>query len=154
MEDSKDVEVKGVKYQVGRLKARHGSWILAQVLTKMLPGVLERAFAKQGAKLAAGRSDMSEEEFTSIQGHALAVCRRYDKAGLPMPVFVQPDRWAVKDLEFDLTTVMALTVHALTFNLGSFFAEGGLALIMDCIPGLNAPVADPDQAASLPDTQL
>lgn len=152
MEDSKDVTINGAKFQVGRLKARHGSWILAQVLTKMLPGVLERAFAKQGAKLAAGRSDMNEEEFASIQGHALSVCRRYDKDGLPMPVFLLPDRWADKELEYNLTAVMALTVHALTFNLGSFFAEGGLALIMDCIPGLQD-LADPD-AASSSDTPL
>jgi len=157
MEEIKDVEIAGVKYQIGRFTARNGSWILAQVLTKMMPSIVEKAFAKQGAKLAKGRADLSEEEFASIQSHCLGVIRRYTKAGLPMPVFVIPDRWVAKEMEYDLTAVLLLTVHALVFNLGSFFVEGGLALLMSAIPGLEEKVAAAQAALDAdpgsPDTQ-
>lgn len=131
-----DVEINGVKYQVGRFKARTGSWIVAQILTKMLPSFIERALAKEaGAQLASGRALLSEEEFENIQGHALAVCRRYE-GGIPMPVFVPPNTWAIKELEYDLMTVMALTAHALVFNVTPFFAEGGLSQLLGLLPGL------------------
>jgi hypothetical protein len=133
MDLSTDVEIAGVKYQIGRFKARDGSWILAQILTKMLPTMIEGALAKSGAKLAADCSNLSEEEFSSIQGHALAVCWRYEN-GAPMPVFVLPNTWAVKELEYDLVTVMMLTIHALVFNLSSFFEGDGLNKILGSIP--------------------
>jgi hypothetical protein len=135
---NKDVTIAGKRYQIGRFTARTGSWILAQVLTKMLPSVIEKALAKHaGAKLAAGRAELSEDEFESIQAHALAVCRRYEGENqLPMPIFLRPDRWAAKDLEFNLVTVMSLTIQALVFNLESFFDEDGLNQILDQIPGL------------------
>lgn len=131
-----DVEINGTKYQVGRFKARHGSWILAQILTKMLPAVIEQALAKEaGAKLASNRTALSEEEFENIQGHALAVCRRYEN-GVPMPIFVLPNTWAIKDLEYDLMTVMALTVHAIVFNIAPFFGGDGLSQLLGLLPSL------------------
>jgi hypothetical protein len=134
---TQDVEIAGTRYQVGRFKARDGSWILAQVLTKMLPAVIERALVKEaGAKLASNRSLLSEEEFASIQGHALAVCRRYEN-GVPMPVFVLPNNtFAIKELEYDLIAVMTLTVKALLFNLTPFFEGDGLSQILSALPGL------------------
>jgi len=129
-----DVEVRGVRYQIGRFKARDGSFILAQLLTKMLPSAIEGQF--QGAGLAKGRSPISEEEFSSIQGHALAVCRRYENGNVPMPIFVRPDTWAVKELEYDVIAVMALTVQALVFNISPFFEGNGLNQILASIPGL------------------
>ena len=135
MQATKDVEIAGTKYQVGQFKARDGSWILAQILTKMLPAVIESAF--KTANLATGRAAISEEEFASIQGHALAVCRRMEN-GVPMPIFFLPNTWAIKDLEYDLITVMALTVQALVFNISPFFEGDGLTQILGSIPGLTS----------------
>ncbi len=136
MQTSTDVVIGGTTYQVGRFKARDGSWILAQVLTKMLPAVIEQALAKgAGTALASNRSMLSEDEFANIQSHALAVCRRVEN-GVPMPVFVAPNTWAVKELEYDLLTVMALTVHALVFNITPFFAGDGLSQLLGLLPGL------------------
>lgn len=130
----KTVTIGGAEYQIGQFKARVGSWILAQVLTKVLPAVIENAFAKEaGAKLASQRPAISADEFADIQGHALAVCRRVEN-GVPMPVFVHPDTFAIKELEYDLVTVTALTVHALLANLTPFFADGGLKELMMCLP--------------------
>ncbi len=142
--DTKDIEIAGIRYQIGRFKARDGSWILAQVLTKMLPAVIERALVKEaGAQLASSRAMLGEEEFASIQGHALAVCRRYENGNVPMPIFLLPNTFAVKEIEYDLIVVMKLTIEALLFNLTPFFEGGGLSLILDLLPGLgqNSPVS-------------
>lgn len=136
MDATKDVEIGGAKYQIGRFRARDGSWILMQILTKMLPSTVEGAFVREsGASLSPGRAHLSEEEFASIQGHALAVCRRYEN-GAPMPILIRPDTWAVKELEYDVIAVMSLTVHALVFNLAPFFEGDGLSQIMGALPGL------------------
>jgi hypothetical protein len=147
MNNTLDVEIGETRCQIGRFKARVGSWILAQVLTKMLPAALESALVNDaGAQLASGRSALSEAEFASIQAHALSVCRRYEN-GVPMPIFVLPDKFAIPELEYDLVTVMALTVHALVFNLAPFFEGDGLSLILNCLPR-----AAPNFLASPPST--
>jgi hypothetical protein len=130
-----DVNISGVRYQVGRFTARDGSWILAQLLTKMLPSIIESALNDAGipTNLATNRSALSEEEFASIQGHCLAVCRRYDN-GVPMPIFVRPSTWAIKELEYNLPTVIGLTVQALKFNIAGFFQGGGLTQLMSLLP--------------------
>jgi hypothetical protein len=131
---SKDVVVNGVTYNVGQFKARDGSFILAQLLTKMLPSMLETAFKKEApGALPAGRSALSEDEFAAIQGHALAVCRRVEN-GVPMPIFFLPNTWAVKEIEYDLVTVMALTIQALVFNIVPFFQGDGMAQILASLP--------------------
>lgn len=137
MNDSLRVTISGADYEIGRFKACDGSWILAQVLTKMLPAVIESAFAREeGVKLSSNRTVLSEDEFANIQGHALAVCRRVEK-GVPMPIFLRPSTFAIKELEYDLLTVMALTVHALKFNIMPFFAEGGLSQLLALLPALD-----------------
>ena len=131
MDLTKDVEIGESRYQVGRFKARDGSWVLAQILTKMLPAAIESSL--QGSGLAANRAQISEEEFASIQAIALSVCRRYEN-NIPMPVFPRPDTWAIKDLEYDLVTVMRLTIEALVFNITPFFKGNGLAQMMESLP--------------------
>ena len=134
MELTKDVDIAGVTYQIGRFTARNGSWILAQVLTKILPSAMEGGLGT--AALSSGLAAISEDDFASMQSHSLAVCRRYEN-GVPMPIFIRPNTWAVKELEFDLVAVMALTVHAMTFNLNSFFEGDGLSQILGSIPVLD-----------------
>lgn len=135
------VTVNGQDYQIGRFTARNGSWILAQLLTKMLPANVENALAPTTkGKLPSHRTLLSEDEFANLQGHCLAVCRRLEN-GVPMPIFLLPDTWAVKELEYDLVTVMKLTIHALTFNLQPFFQGDGLSQILSSLPqglGLNS----------------
>ena len=131
---TKTVTVGGSEFQIGRFTARNGSWIIAQIATKMLPAVIEKALAQaSGAPLAANRATLSEEEFSNIQGHALAVVRRLEN-GVPMPVFLLPNTFAVRELEYDLVTVIELTIHALVFNLTPFFEDGGLSQILALLP--------------------
>jgi hypothetical protein len=132
--------VGDTEYQVGRLTACDGSWILTQLLTKMLPAMFETALARlAGGRLPPNRSLITEAEFQNIQSHCLAVCRRMEN-GAPMPVFVPPNTWAIKELEYDLVTVMVLTIQALVFNIQPFFEGGGLTQILGLlsIQGLNS----------------
>ena len=50
--------------------------------------------------------DLDEDTFQHIQAHALSVCRRLEN-GVPMPIFVRPNTWAAKDLEYDVMTLDA-----------------------------------------------
>jgi len=135
------VELNGQTYQIGRFSARNGSWIMLQVIPK-----IARAFSTiQGSqdqdafsfalisRLIGEFAETDEETFRRIQAHALSVCRRVEK-GVPMPVFVPPDTFAIKELEYDLLTVLSLTSHALVFNLSPFFSGDGLRGMFPTLP--------------------
>jgi hypothetical protein len=140
MDSFKDVEINGVRYQVGRMTARTGSWILAQIFTKIMPATVE---GNLGFDLPGGRSEMSEEEFHNLQDHCLAVCSRYEE--LPpgsgretaMPIMASPGVFAVKELEYDLVAVLGLTIHALVFNVACFFDGDALTSILESFRGLS-----------------
>lgn len=138
MEKTKDIDISGVRYQVCKMTARDGSWIAMQILTKVLPAGLDEKVTG-GSSLPAKRSDMSEQEFHSIQDHCLAVCRVYKLVGsmdVPHPVFDRPGQLR-PELEHDVLTVMALTAHALAFNIAPFFAEDALKPVLASFQGLN-----------------
>lgn len=133
----KDVEVAGKKYQISKMPARTASWIAVQILTKMLPGVMESKL--QLANLPVNRSQLTESEFYSIQASCLAVCSRYERVGevvAPQPVLMMDGsgRFALPDLEDDVVSVLGLTVHALIFNVSSFFEDGALTAILGARP--------------------
>jgi hypothetical protein len=130
------VAVNGQDYQIGRFTARQGSWILAQLLTKMLPSMIETALAQSArGQLSSNRAQLSEDEFANLQALCLSVCRRLEN-GVPMPIFVLPSTWAVKELEYDLVTVVALTIHALKHNITPFFQGDGLSQLTALLPAL------------------
>ena len=144
MEMSTDIEIRGTRYQIGRLTARTGSWIVTQIVTKMLPFGIEGQLGTGG--LPASRAEMTEADFQNIQDHCLAVCRRYEMTGsteTPMPITVRPGVFAVRELEYDLPTVLALTVQALVFNLSPFFSGDALQPILQAVTGLSSPSPSP-----------
>jgi hypothetical protein len=95
-EVSKDVEIQGKKYRVGRVTALVGNWISIKI------------------------SSCSEQEFMKIQQYLLAVCSEYNGAEVPMPVMMTDGRWANKDLEYDLPAVGLLFQESLDFNIRPF----------------------------------
>jgi len=126
MEQFKDFEFDGKKYQVGKLPAKTAMWIVTQFFTKFAPANIEKGLDIKN--LPDNRQAMSEDEFSSLVDYCLMACRRYDKVGdtdIPMPVMPQKGRWALKELEYDFAAVTALVINALAFNIKSFF-EGGV----------------------------
>jgi len=118
-DDFKEVEVKGVRYQIGRLDAEAGSWILTQILPNMQAGKI---------------TDFDKATFGTIQKDVLAVCKRADSK---IPVIDPMGRWSDPELKYDLITVMALTVQAVYFNFSDFFGGDGWQEIMKGLPDFN-----------------
>ena len=138
MDLTKDVEISGQRYQIGKMSARSGSWIVVQLITKLMPMGIENQLGIEG--LSSGRSEMSEAEFLNIQDHCLDVCRRYEMVAgqeVAMPIMARPGVFAFKELESNLLTILALTVHALLFNVTPFFEGDGLKSVMASFKDLN-----------------
>jgi len=141
-EPFKIVELAGKKFRIGRFDALTGSYIAFTVMTKMLPMIAELMGGKSETPdvnaLAAGmmssRASMSKADFLSLQKDCLSVCHEMQMAGTveaPVAVMMESGAWGVADLEFDVSTVMALTVHALFFNVSSFFEGNALKGMME-----------------------
>lgn len=123
-EKTKDVYLGDERYQIGRMTPWVGSWMVAQIITKMLPMGIDNALAlelKIPINLPLSRSDMTEEQFHNMQKHCLDVVKFYEASGPAVPI-VLPDGRFVKDIS--TPDVIALTVHALLFNVSDFFVEG------------------------------
>ncbi len=124
----KDVEIGNKRYRVTRLRADVGSWIIFQLLTKMLPGFVSGRLNLAG--IPQSGESISESDFRSIQNHCLAACYRYEDSapGVYMPI-MSNGAFAIKELEYDLATVLSLTIHCLQFNFADFFSEDGLSAL-------------------------
>ncbi|MFP3391017.1 phage tail assembly chaperone [Brevibacillus sp. SIMBA_040] len=151
----KDVEISGRKFRIRKFPARSGSFILIKLTTILMPiftslmplfksGLMkdekEGSFEdfkvddKVISTVMSHLGNISEQDFTYIQEQALKVCYESLSAGLA-PVLNDNGTFGVEDLEDDTMLVMGLTIHALVFNLTSFFQGSGLGGI---VPGLTS----------------
>ncbi|MCR8961663.1 hypothetical protein O0550_00365 [Brevibacillus halotolerans] len=138
----KDVEINGRKFRVRKFPAKVGSFMiikLTAILAPMFAGIKANLKAKSVDDninmedmddidikgVLEQLNNLSEKDFDYIQEKALSVCYELLPVGLA-PVLQANGAFGVEDLEDDTVTVMALTVHALTFNLTSFFQGSGL----------------------------
>ncbi|GED34034.1 hypothetical protein P9G84_22355 [Brevibacillus centrosporus] len=134
----KDVEVNGRKFRVKKFPARVGSFMiikLTAILAPMLASIKPSPSAKSVEDvnlenlditgIMGHLSSVSEKDFTYIQDQALRVCFELLPAG-PARVINEDGSFGIEDIEDDTATIMALTVHALGFNLSSFFQGSGL----------------------------
>ena len=123
MQKHKTVELNGREYRIGQMSADVGSWVVIQLLTKMLPSIVQTRVKMNVPKTSAS---MTREEFAELQGLCLSVVTvKDDKAGGVYLPIAKNGVWVDKSLEFDLPSVLALTVHALEFNMQGFFQESG-----------------------------
>ncbi|WP_289141552.1 phage tail assembly chaperone [uncultured Brevibacillus sp.] len=147
----KDVEINGRKFRIRKFPARAGSFMIIKMTTILAPlfssikpnrnikAVEDVDF--DGINIAGvieHLGNISEENFNYIQEQALRVCYESLPAGLA-PVLNDNGTFGVQDLEDDTATVMALTVHAIVFNVTSFFQGSGLGGL---IPGLTSSQRD------------
>ncbi|WPS86463.1 hypothetical protein SMD22_18395 [Brevibacillus halotolerans] len=142
----KDVEINGRKFRIRKFPAKVGSFMiikLTAILAPMFAGIKPNLKAKSADDINTDDIDvtgvleqltnLSEKDFDYIQEKALSVCYELLPAGLA-PVLNVNGTFGVEDLEDDTVTVMALTVHVLTFNLTSFFQGNGLGgLVMGLV---------------------
>lgn len=152
---TQDIELEGERYQVCRMNPLNGNWIVTQVFTRLLPSALEAKLASvMGGEISLppNREQISEQEFHNLQAHCLAVCKWHDpKAGVPIPIMLPDGRFATPDLE-DPVVILALTGHALLFNLAPFFVKSRLDSVMESFGWVKQMATD--LGLKLPDTPL
>jgi hypothetical protein len=129
---TQDVTIRGARFQIKRFGALEGSWVVAQMFTRILPSNLESQLGGSVA-LPAGRATMTEEEFINLQKHCLQVCFHYTEGAPPstppLPV-LRNGQIAIPELVHDPLVIMALTIRSLKFNMLPFFSEGALDLLL------------------------
>jgi hypothetical protein len=139
-ESYKSVDINGRKFRIKKFSAKDGSYIVLKVsalLAPMFEGVKwdKLAGAKKTEDVDASQiniaqmfgklTELKESDFVYLQDKCLRVCEEELKAGYT-PVLAENGTFAVNGLDEDVITVMALTVHALVFNLSGFFTGTGL----------------------------
>jgi len=140
-EPHKDVGINGRRWRIGRFDAMTGSYLLYKILTQALPAIMTQLGGIPQSPLpdAMGKSVMGKEDFLSLQRDCLNVCMELKEIGgkeAPIKVVMPNGSWGVEGLDDDVMTVMALTLHALVFNLSSFFDEDALKGLMAGLPDL------------------
>ena len=120
------VEVAGKSYQLTKMDARTGSYVAFKVA-----GVLAPSGGKT-AEMAAALMGMPRKDFDDLQSLLLRTVNRLIDNGngqqLPEPVLTAKGDFVDDALAYDAASVIQLTVHALIFNVGGFFAAAGLNL--------------------------
>jgi|HubBroStandDraft_3_1064219.scaffolds.fasta_scaffold177059_2 hypothetical protein len=140
---TKDIRIGETNYQLGRLSARNGSWIVNQFVERVLGRLNnpDRELTEKdlGLGLALDLQNLSEETFLKVQAKCLEVCKRYGTVGdstIPMPVLRADGKWN-DTAEPSLPELLALTVSCLSFNLYSFFESGALETLLIAFPNMN-----------------
>ena len=123
-ENRRVVTLSGRQWAIKKFDAFTGSYIAYALLGQMLPGGMDSMV--RGETSEKPTSIMSKKDFISIQKDCLSVCYEVLPAG-DIPIIGENGNWGVQNIENDSSTVIALTIHALLFNISSFFKGGALA---------------------------
>lgn len=125
---TKDIELAGKKYRLGKLNARTGSYIAVKLAMLIAPLFKDKDNIDTDA-IARVLPALTKKEFYEIQNALLGTIQKInvvEDKELPEPVLTAGGTFVDNDLNYDLSTVMGLTVHAIMFNVGDFFGEVGL----------------------------
>ena len=142
----KDVEVAGKKYRIEKFTAQMGSYICVKLVGKISGialAVLEGNLINIqviAAAVAEQLGEMPKKEFLELQRDALSVCKEFQMVGDQpawLPVMAPDGKMSTPDLEGDIMSVMALTTHALVFNVSPFFDAEEWKGVSASFPGLN-----------------
>lgn len=133
-EDHKLLELAGRKWRIENFDALTGSYIAYQLMGQMLPGGMDAQVTEGHA--SKNRPLMSKQDFAALQLDCLNVCYEVLPAG-KAPVIGENGAWGVTGLENDTVTVLALTIHALIFNIAGFFDGSALKDLATSFSGMN-----------------
>jgi hypothetical protein len=142
--DTRDVVIGPNRYQISRMNAQVGSWLLFKLMDALRkiasdvnqdgaapdrePNEQEKEAAANGL-ITAMLMTLDRELFEQVQREALKVCGQYTMVGereVILPVLMANGSLAVPDLKNDIAGVVALTSNALHYNLSPFFLGNGL----------------------------
>ncbi len=126
-EKTKDITINDEKYRLTRMDARTGSYVAAKVA--MLLGPMLSGGEATQADITKALPALNRRDFDELQTILLKTVQHLKVVQgdeLPEPVVKANGDFVDSDLAYDVSTVIALTVHALMFNVGGFFAVAGL----------------------------
>lgn len=143
MDDTKDLVLNGNRYQITRMDAAVGSWLLFKLMDTMRkifaevepngqqPQELgtEQKESAAYAMISAMLMTLDKDDFGKVQREALKVVGQYAAVGekeVLLPVLMANGSFAVHALKNDIVSVVNLTSGSLYFNLSPFFLEDGL----------------------------
>jgi len=141
----KDITINERTFRIKKFSARVGAFMVIKVTSMIAP--LFRGLDVNRIKDAAdGKTtgdfdiigmieklgNLSEQDFNYLQENCLGVCYEVLPAGVA-PVLNENGTFGVTGLDEDAVTVLALTAHALLFNMKSVFQESPLGSLMGSI---------------------
>ena len=140
-ENEKIVELFGRTFKITKFDAFTGSYILFQLMEKILPMGLEDKIPGEGETtlsemMPASRTLMTKAEFEKLQRDCLLVVSEVLPAGA-RPCFNENGTCGLNDIENNTPLVLLLTIHSLVFNIGDFFVAGGLSELKKSLSGLS-----------------
>jgi hypothetical protein len=151
-EKTKDVEISGKHYRLGRFTAQDGSFILQQLMAASFKGVDFSALPTpppdatepepdttspedKVRRLLMGlqlRGGLDYDAHCFIQRKCLAVCSRLEEHEGAAAIAIRistADGVVLPDIANDMPLVMRIEMETLVFNLSSFFAAGGMSAL-------------------------
>lgn len=132
----KDIELGGRKWRIGSFDALTGSYIATLLLMQVLPMGLQSQLGISFPE-SSSRSLMDKTTFINLQKDCLKVVSEIDEnTKAYIPIMLPDDRWAIRNLENDVSTVLALTLHVLLFNITDFFQGDTLNDLTKSFQGL------------------
>ena len=135
----KMVDLQGRKFKIRKMDAMTGAYLLYTLMEKFLPLMLENQVkAGDGTlqdKLPKDRQPMSKQEFTALVKDCLSCVREVTGAG-EIPALNDNGTWRLNDVDHNTPLVLGLVIHSLVFNIGDFFAGGGLKELQSSLQGI------------------
>jgi hypothetical protein len=157
MDATTEVVIGNSRYQISRVDAETGAFLLYQVMSSIRKAILEDKSEDEPNKQEQPVVEKSPEEkqkeieeqtaamiqnllmnvdrqmFSRIQRDALSVCGQFTAVGeveTILPLLMASGKIAIPSLKFDIQTLVTLTQKSLEFNLLPFFQSGGFKAVM------------------------
>ena len=118
---TKIIEINGKKYKLSKMDARTGSYVAFKLAVIVAPAIKQGDMESAMSQI----SSLPRKDFDELQGLLLQTVSEIKEVnGEEMPMsLLKGGRFINEELQFDVSTVMQLTVQAAMFNVGDFFAE-------------------------------
>ena len=117
---TKIIEVNGKKYKLSKMDAKSGSYVAFKLAVIVAPAIKEGNIENALSQI----STLPRKEFDELQNLLLqTVAEIKEVNGEEMPMaLLRNGSFINEDLQYDVSSVMQLTVQAAMFNVGDFFA--------------------------------
>jgi hypothetical protein len=145
-ETHKDITIDEIKYRIAKFDPLTGGYILFKLLTGVIAPILPMIKLPTWlqdfiiSKTKGSSTKLDKDEFIDLEKDLLSIVR-YEETIEEKSIFVpimRPDgTFNVDELNDDLSTVLVLMGHVITFNSSGFFGEAITENIPDLMKGQN-----------------